>query len=147
MNVISELKTEEWQKRIGGLPEGFFIEVSIDSLYLRYNGPGFLDLTEPGGGKPKGESALILIRSVKDVSEESIQRTISKVRDDTERILIVLGRGREAGEIVSKDLIIGCPSCHVQCHDIKMERKGDGRFWTNDVCWSCGTKLPAVSLG
>jgi hypothetical protein len=45
-----------------------------------------------------------------------------------------------------KKIVIGCPKCHVQCSDIKMKKKSDGNYWTDDTCWNCGEKLPAVRL-
>jgi hypothetical protein len=45
-----------------------------------------------------------------------------------------------------KKIVIGCPGCHAQCFDIRMVKKPDGNYYTDDTCWKCGGKLPAVRL-
>jgi len=49
-------------------------------------------------------------------------------------------------EMAEKKIVIACQNCHVQCFDIKMVQKSDGNHWTDDICWKCGEKLPAVRL-
>lgn len=48
--------------------------------------------------------------------------------------------------MAEKKVVIVCPNCDVQCFNIKMEEKSDGNSWTDDTCWNCGEKLPAVRL-
>lgn len=47
---------------------------------------------------------------------------------------------------ISSEIVLVCPDCRVQCFNIRMIKKSDGNFWTDDVCWRCGAQLPTVRI-
>ncbi len=62
---MSEHLLLHWQRYVGDLPKGFFLEISGEGkgtlLGVRYNGPGFMEIVQPDGEKPglEDESAHI----------------------------------------------------------------------------------------
>lgn len=47
---------------------------------------------------------------------------------------------------MSSEIVLICQDCRVQCFNIRMVKKSDGNYWTDDVCWRCGTQLPIVRI-
>ena len=81
MTKKDDIDQELWEKHIGRLPKGFFIKVSNSQLSLYYRGPGFKELTEPGGKKPTGDRAHICMHSVYFMGPESLKRLEIEVPD------------------------------------------------------------------
>lgn len=81
MTMKDDMDQKLWEEHIGALPKGFFIRVSNSQLSLYYRGPGYKELTEPGGKKPTGDCAYICMHSIFYMGPESLKRLETEVPD------------------------------------------------------------------
>jgi len=47
---------------------------------------------------------------------------------------------------ISSEIVLICPDCRVQCFNIRIVKRSDGNYWTDDVCWRCGAQLPIARI-
>lgn len=52
IDFSKEISQEFWNRQIGQLPEGFYIEIHDFDLEICYNGPGYKEIIECGGKRP-----------------------------------------------------------------------------------------------
>ncbi|NQU99258.1 MAG: AbrB/MazE/SpoVT family DNA-binding domain-containing protein [Parcubacteria group bacterium] len=48
--------------------------------------------------------------------------------------------------VTPSEITMICPKCKLQCCSIVMKKKSDGKYWTDDTCFNCGTKLPIINI-
>jgi len=106
-STILEVKKKIWEKRLGQLPDSFYIKVSRApqtwegfhgrvhynerssfQLFLYYNGPGYEGLTESGGKKPPEDKdyAFLCMHAIPHKQEEVVSCVLRSVKRTQEEL-------------------------------------------------------------
>jgi len=91
--IFDKLQTDQWRRRVGKLPAGFFLRVSGQSLHLFYQGRGYESLTQSGGKKPSRTATEAYICSHNINFPE--KRVLGFIREQIARIQKQLSAGRQ----------------------------------------------------
>ncbi len=92
MDIIDTMLTDAWIKRINDLPKGFRLNVEFRCLTLRYDGPDFRNIVQPGGEKPEALEDCAEIASINVENAPDEEEIMGFIKTNVEKTLAQLSQ-------------------------------------------------------